>query len=1375
LENLFGLPVVWLAGSLVGILGLTSLVIIIMAMRNRILLKLALRNIPRRPAQTALIVIGLMLSTTIISASLAIGDTVTGSIRGVVLDALGNTDIRLRTPLAGGDAASAVFADDPDGTAFFVDRYLDPETLSQVLEVADSDNRIDGVMPQIREVLPVLDERSQLTEARMTVVGFDISRQSGFGDIRTLDGKLISLSYLGDDEVLINESAAEELDAADGDAIVIVTASGRHSFTARAIVRDKGLAANDHRTIMSLTAMQRIMEREGHVNRIDLSANGGITSGVDLAEDVAEDLRVQFTDLEVAQKLYDILRDPDVIQILSNYADADGNGLLSADLESDLRVLISELTPGKTLTAQRSTRVGSLLPALTDESALTHLIAAIDDDLAASFASVISPSITGPSGPVPPEQILGSLIGSSNGLAVMGELVDALTDLNAGADIEAYVEAHSGDLTSETTAMLLTAGEALSPQAAFDAAEHVVVTDEFRSSAADSSLAAHILAALESQSDSGPDGSGRTKLSGPVTSLLSGLQILAVDELKKDSLELAELFGNIFLTFFTIFGSFSIIVGLLLIFLVFVMLAAARSTEMGIARAVGTKRRHLVQMFTYEGFAYALGAALAGTVLGILASLVLVQMLSGAIGDEEDSAFVFKYSFTLTSVAAAFSAGMLLTLMTVAISAYRVSRLNIVVAIRGLPEGFVPSDTPRLVIRLLRVGKAFLGPYFYYYDALIWRRRGIGAVVPVALVGLSLTPLILTILNVLQPVPEVTLWVVMWWVLPLVVNLARKREGTLIKWLLQLVFALPPVWIIGIAISVFKVLQPYLAIGWPLVIIGVVLAALGLQMDLAAFWTLGVSFVLVGIGLFIRRMLRQSGLRESAADRASYTFIGATVLVFWALPFDALDWLTGELNGSIEMFILSGTWMVSSAVWLVMYNADLLTRGLLAMFGGSPRIKAVLKPAIAYPMTAKFRTGLTVAMFSLVIFTMMVFAILNGIGSDLDETPDRVTGGFDIRAESSLELPVVDIEAAIEAAANLDSADFEVIAAHTDIPAEARQSGAVEQRFLGLGVRGAERKYLTETLLEITHFDPNYLPVGTPLDDPIAVSAAVWLALSEDPSLAVISGDLLESDGGGGFQFGRPQFSVEGLSQDQAGSIDAFTVQLRQARGRGAVSQRTVIGAMDQFAEAFEVDGGPVANLVTRDDVFADISGESLPFTTFRIRLADGADPGRVAAAMETAFLDNSMEAIDTLDEIKLGIAQNNAFSRLFQGFMGLGLVVGVASLGVLSFRAVVERRHAIGMMRAIGYKSRMIQIQFMLESIFVTVLGSALGVGLGALISWNIIRDIGDSVDGVSFDIPWLTVMTIVGIALAASMLATFIPARQAARIYPSEALRYE
>ncbi|MCX8250236.1 MAG: FtsX-like permease family protein [Dehalococcoidia bacterium] len=1313
METLFGVPMLWLSISLATILGITSLVLISMAMRNRILLKLALRNIPRRRAQTILIVIGLMLSTTIISASLAIGDTVTGSIRGVALDALGHTDLRLRTPLASGDAESAVFADDPDGTAFFVDRYLSSTTLGLAIKVVESDGRIDGVMPQIREVLPVLDMQSQLTESRMTVVGFDTSRQRGFGEIHDLDGQIVKLDSLSDTEVFLNRAAAEELDAVTGDMLQIVSPSGHHTFTTKAIVRNNGLAANDYRTIMSLSAMQRIMERPGQVNRIDLSVTGGITSGVDLAGQAAKDLRVQLTDPLVAQQLFDVLRSPTVIQTLTAYANDTGSGDLSPGDAAKILSLIDELVPGDTHTARHASRIGAILASLSNDDTVEHFIAALGEKVvtASSIAN-------GDASPDTPEQILDALTRPNDGLASISPLVDALSQLNAGDDISRYIEANSVEIPTATVSLLKIAGEALSPQPSFTTSPDAIVTDEFRMLAGDSELAAHILAALDSVNSS-----GRPGLALAVTALFSTLQILSVDELKGDSLELAELVGNIFLTFFTIFGSFSIIVGLLLIFLVFVMLAAARSTEMGIARAVGAKRRHLIQMFTYEGFAYALGAALIGTVLGILASLVLVKMLAGAIGDEEDTAFAFKYSFTLTSVVAAFSAGMLLTLMTVAISAYRVSRLNIVVAIRDLPQEFVTSDTPPLKTRLLQLAQSILGPFYQAFRALSAGRRGEGAFLPLVLV---------------------------------------------------IILFIPPVWGFRIVWAVFKVFQPYLAIGWPLIVIGAAMAGLGLATNLAAFWSLGISLMLVGIGLFLRGMLRRSGIRESAADRSSYTFIGATVLVFWALPFDALEFITGTLDSNFEMFILSGTWMVASAVWLVMYNADLITRGLEALFSGSPLIKAVLKPAIAYPMTSKFRTGLTLAMFSLVIFTMMVFAILNSIGSDLDETPDRVTGGFDIRAETSINLPVADIGAVISNSENLNASDFDLIVGHTDIPAQARQKGAKEQRFLGLGVRGAEQIYLEETLLEITHFDPIYLPTSTLLDNPTAVSEAIWDALANDPTLAVVSGDMLQSSGGPPI-FGKAEFSVEGLSQDEIGPITAFEIEIRQAQGRGAASTRTVIGAIDQFAETSESDGGPMALLITRDDLFTELSGNSLPFTTFRIRLGEEVDAGRVAAAMETVFLDNSMKAIDTLDEIKTGIAQNNAFNKLFQGFMGLGLVVGVASLGVLSFRAVVERRHAIGMMRAIGYKSRMIQIQFLLESIFVTVLGSALGLGLGALISWNIINEISNSRTEITFDIPWLTVMTIVGIVVAASLLATFIPARQAAHIHPSEALRYE
>ena len=63
-----------------------------LAVRNRIFVKLALRNLPRRRARTALIVTGLMLGTAIIASALATGDTMSNTIRSSVVSSLGETD-----------------------------------------------------------------------------------------------------------------------------------------------------------------------------------------------------------------------------------------------------------------------------------------------------------------------------------------------------------------------------------------------------------------------------------------------------------------------------------------------------------------------------------------------------------------------------------------------------------------------------------------------------------------------------------------------------------------------------------------------------------------------------------------------------------------------------------------------------------------------------------------------------------------------------------------------------------------------------------------------------------------------------------------------------------------------------------------------------------------------------------------------------------------------------------------------------------------------------------------------------------------------------------------------------------------------------------
>ena len=90
---------------------------------------------------------------------------------------------------------------------------------------------------------------------------------------------------------------------------------------------------------------------------------------------------------------------------------------------------------------------------------------------------------------------------------------------------------------------------------------------------------------------------------------------------------------------------------------------------------------------------------------------------------------------------------------------------------------------------------------------------------------------------------------------------------------------------------------------------------------------------------------------------------------------------------------------------------------------------------------------------------------------------------------------------------------------------------------------------------------------------------------------------------------------------------------------------------------------------------------------------------------------------------------------------MGLGLIVGVAALGVISARAVVERRQHIGVLRALGFRRGMVEATFLLESSFVALTAIVVGTALGLLLANNIVADQRrqPSWEGIELVVPWV------------------------------------
>jgi putative ABC transport system permease protein len=171
----------------------------------------------------------------------------------------------------------------------------------------------------------------------------------------------------------------------------------------------------------------------------------------------------------------------------------------------------------------------------------------------------------------------------------------------------------------------------------------------------------------------------------------------------------------------------------------------------------------------------------------------------------------------------------------------------------------------------------------------------------------------------------------------------------------------------------------------------------------------------------------------------------------------------------------------------------------------------------------------------------------------------------------------------------------------------------------------------------------------------------------------------------------------------------------------------------------------------------------------------DDGDIKGSARAIESALSSKGVQAEGIKARIFESAAQDRAFTRMFQGFMALGLVVGIVALGVIAFRSVVERRQQIGMLRAIGYQTGTVALTFVLESAFIALMGILSGVVGGVIISRNLFTTGQFAGEGVEFMMPWTEVLLFTGVALVVSLAMTWWPSRAAARVPVADALRYE
>lgn len=238
----------------------------------------------------------------------------------------------------------------------------------------------------------------------------------------------------------------------------------------------------------------------------------------------------------------------------------------------------------------------------------------------------------------------------------------------------------------------------------------------------------------------------------------------------------------------------------------------------------------------------------------------------------------------------------------------------------------------------------------------------------------------------------------------------------------------------------------------------------------------------------------------------------------------------------------------------------------------------------------------------------------------------------------------------------------------------------------------------------------------------------------------------------------------------------------------------TFFYGVDPVGENLYINGVPflIVGLFTSDgtesitSMFAGSPDILVPYTTalkmnnanvvtsFTVYLADGADSEKAATQIENvmdamfSYEDDCYE-VTTMSSVEDTMEQMlSMMTMLLAGIASIALVVGGIGIMNMMLTSVTERTMEIGLKKALGAIPWQIQMQFLIESFLLSMIGGLAGVGLGLLLSIIL-----TNVMGTTFVVSVDAIVLGVGFSAAVGIIFGWAPARKASKLNPIDALR--
>ncbi len=697
------------------------------------------------------------------------------------------------------------------------------------------------------------------------------------------------------------------------------------------------------------------------------------------------------------------------------------------------------------------------------------------------------------------------------------------------------------------------------------------------------------------------------QLTGEIEAAVDDLDA-RVQPIKADLIANAEQLGGRMGDIFTAAATFGVIAGLLLIVNVMVMLAQERRSELGMLRAIGLRQSGLIAAFSTQGWMIAVVSSVLGAAAGLGLAKLVTTLSEGALGGGGDPELKVPVAFVATwaSVQRGFAVGFAVTLLTVVATSIKVTRVNIIQAIRELSDA--PGKSRGPLPRILGAGALLAG--------VVWS-------------GLSFD--------------------------------SEEPFGILFGPILTMAGTTP--WLV-------RAISPRLI--------------LSLTSTLIITWSIGGAIIALGDG--------------NLGSKAVMLGVG------------------------------EGITLTAAGVTLVSQNQSLFRRALR----GSLNRSMALHLGISYPLAQRFRTAMTLGMFSLVIFTFTFVSLMSHILTEgVEGLTDTVAGKADVVAfySAAAPLPLDELRTRPDVAgiAPLATADVRYRTPSMD-KAQDWPLAAFDERFLEMG-------------------PPRLVNLGG-----YSSEAAAYEAVLKDPSLVIVDTKFL-----------RPGVGVPE-------TVAPVGSRLTLIDPNGGVERELTVAAI----AAPDIDlhgalyGRPGAVSLLGDDI-----AENRAY----VDLVEGADAESFSREIGDAFVDRGAQSFAFRSLVSAALATQGQFFRLLRGYLALGLMVGIAGLGVITVRAVRERRRQIAILRSLGFASKAVGRSLVYESLIVALQATVLGVSLSMITTYNLVEgsDLFYALFGspAHFSVPVPTLSILIAVTVVGALGATIGPAWSATKLKPAIGLR--